>query len=156
MGNSNIKIDKNSAIAKQLMMPTNIYVSRDIKYLEYVKKKIAGVLEKNPDYFIVFGDFDDDLGMSIIVDNLVLDIYDYIASGQKNHLSNEIVLTINEIIKKNHLEEQKQNNPFPASVQVAGGSGQMINSNLIMNVIKRHDDFMDLLNKYYNHIDLHV
>lgn len=147
MGNSNINLQFSSEINKILQKPVNENVDRDQTALTKIKEKILATLAKYPEYFEF--EIEDDLGMKLIVDNLILDMYDYIHSGINKRLSSSILQNINDLkIPDNSKQETINQYDNREMIHVIGGTTQKS----IMNYIKNHPKFWDFFTIYFNDI----
>lgn len=147
----NNQFESSILFKKIINIPTDIYVNRNINYLERIKSKISDVLNSSPESF--YDDEDDNYSFKIIADNLVLDVYDHIFKNKSMHLSKSAINILSNIIQELNPDEKQQSikTYLPPEVSVKTGGGR-INSNQIMQLIKKHKMFINLLIDYFHNL----
>lgn len=146
MGNSGLNLNLSQEMSKKVNKPVNPNVDRDVQTLKLLKKKIAEVLSSVPSYYEY--EDEDDLGLKILVDNLVLDLYDYVQTGVNNRLPNSIITEISEFKSFDAGPKKIDADDSRTVVSVVGGNTQ---SNMF-NFIKSHERFWNFFDAYFNSI----
>jgi hypothetical protein len=146
MGNSALNLNLSSEMSKKINKPVNPNVDRDIQTIESLKKKIVEVLSSVPSYYEY--ENEDDLGLKILVDNFVLDLYDYIQTGVNKRLPKSIITKISESKSFDAGPEKIIANDNRTVVHAIGGNTQ---SN-VFNFIKSHEHFWIFFTDYFNSI----
>ena len=146
MGNSALNLNLSSEMSKKVNKPVNPNVDRDIQTIKSLKKKIVEVLSSVPSYYEY--ENEDDLGLKILVDNLVLDLYDYIQTGVNKRLPKSIITKISESKSFDTGPEKIVTNDNRTVVHAIGGTNQLD----VFNFIKSHEHFWTFFADYFNSI----
>lgn len=146
MGNSALNLNLSSEMSKKVNKPVNPNVDRDIQTIKLIKKKIVEVLSSVPSYYEY--ENEDDLGLKILVDNLVLDLYDYIQTGVNKRLPKSIITKISESKSFDTGPEKIVTNDNRTVVHAIGGTTQ----HDVFNFIKSHEHFWTFFADYFNSI----
>ena len=146
MGNSSLNLNLSSEMDKKVNKPVNPNVDRDIQTIKSLKKKIVEVLSSSPDYYEY--ENEDDLGLKILVDNLILDLYDYIQTGVNKHLPKSIIEKISESKSFDMGPEKIVPNDNRTVVHAIGGTTQTD----MFGFIRSHEHFWTFFAEYFNSI----